>query len=124
MARGGAGAFGGKVLDSVAVWFGLCAVFPLGPADSRRPLSLRNFDLLVLVSFSASLWFFNRGEIFTSVPLAYPPLVYSLPACTAGLLAAVRRRRGGRSGLSGCSPRATVFLAGLRIASTWRRLAA
>jgi hypothetical protein len=33
---------------------------------------------LVLVSFSVSLWFFNRGDIFTSVPLAYPPLVYLL----------------------------------------------
>jgi hypothetical protein len=78
MARGGDGAFGGKVLDSAPVWFGLCAVFLLGLADLRRPLSLRNLDLLVLVSFSASLWFFNRGEIFTSVPLAYPPLLYLL----------------------------------------------
>jgi hypothetical protein len=32
----------------------------------------------VLVSFSASLWYFNRGEIFRSVPLAYPPLFYLL----------------------------------------------
>ena len=32
----------------------------------------------MLLSFSVSLWFFNRGDIFTSVPLVYPPLVYLL----------------------------------------------
>src|SRR5262249_23243447 len=30
MARGGRGAFGGKVLDSAPIWFGLCAVFLVG----------------------------------------------------------------------------------------------
>ena len=42
----------------------------------RRLLSLRTLDLLVLLSFSVSLIWFNRGEIFTSVPLQYPPMVY------------------------------------------------
>ncbi len=40
-----------------------------------------NGDLLVLLSFSVSLFFFNRGDIFTSVPLAYPPLAYLLVRC-------------------------------------------
>ena len=53
---------------------------------------MRNLDLLVLVSFSASLWFFNHGEIFTSVPLAYPPLVYLL----GRMLWIVRARDGAR----------------------------
>src|SRR3954469_25154313 len=44
MARGYPGAFGGREINSYAVW----------------------------------LWFFTRGEIFTSVPLAYPPLLYLL----------------------------------------------
>src|SRR4029453_13774271 len=48
------------------------------PAARPRPLSLRNLALLVLLSFTGSLWFFNRGDIFTSVPLAYPPLLYLL----------------------------------------------
>jgi hypothetical protein len=78
MARGGEAAFGGKTLDRVAVWLGLCLIFLVGLADLRRPLSLRNLDLLVLLSFSVSLAFFNRGEVFASVPLAYPPLVYLL----------------------------------------------
>src|SRR6185436_568301 len=45
------------------------------------PLSLRNLDLLVLLSFSVSLRLFNEGEIFWSAPLAYPPLVYLLARC-------------------------------------------
>jgi hypothetical protein len=76
MARGGAGAFGGKKINSYPVWLGLCALFLLGLADWRRPLSLRNLDLVALLSFSVSLWYFNRGDIFTSAPLVYPPLLY------------------------------------------------
>ncbi len=78
MARGSNGAFGGKKINSVPVWLGFCLLFLVGLADFRRPLSLRNLDLLALLSFSVSLWFFNRGEIFTSVPLVYPPLLYLL----------------------------------------------
>ena len=78
MARGRKGAFGGKTLDSWYVWLGFCAVFLLGLADLRRPFSLRNLDLLALLAFSVSLAFFNRGEIFRSAPLAYPPLLYLL----------------------------------------------
>src|SRR5512133_938727 len=78
MARGSPGAFGGKEINSVPVWLGFCALFFFGLADLRRPFSLRNLDLLVLLSFTVSLWFFNRGDIFTSVPLAYPPLLYLL----------------------------------------------
>jgi hypothetical protein len=76
MARGGAGAFGGEKINEPLVWIGFCLVFLIGLADLRRPLSLRNLDLLALLSFSISLRFFNEGDIFTSVPLAYPPLVY------------------------------------------------
>jgi hypothetical protein len=78
MARGGPGAFGGKKINSLAVWLALCGVFLLGLADLRRPLSLRNVDLLALLSFSISLWYFNHGRIFSSVPLVYPGLVYLL----------------------------------------------
>jgi hypothetical protein len=78
MARGGGAAFGGKRINSLPVWLGFCAVFLLGLADLRRPFSLRNLDLLALLSFSVSLWYFNHGHIFTSVPLVYPGLVYLL----------------------------------------------
>jgi hypothetical protein len=116
MARGGPGAFGGDKINDPAIWVGLCAVFLLGLADFRRPLSLRNLDLLALLSFSVSLWFFNRGDVFTSVPAAYPPLVYLL-ARTVWI--GIRGRVGGAAArplwpvwmLVG----ATVFLAGFRI---------
>ena len=76
MARGGSGAFGGKKINSYPVWLGFCALFLLALADWRRPLSLRNLDLVALLSFSVSLWYFNRGNIFMSAPLVYPPLIY------------------------------------------------
>jgi hypothetical protein len=116
MARGGPGAFGGEKINDPAIWLGLCAVFLLGLADLRRPLSLRNLDLLALASFSVSLWFFNRGNIFASVPAVYPPLAYLL-ARTAWI--------GARGRVGGAAVRpvwpvwmligATVFLAGFRI---------
>ena len=78
MARGYNGAFGGREINSAGVWLAFCLLFLVGLADLRRPLSMRNLDLLALLSFSVSLWFFNRGGIFTSVPLVYPPLLYLL----------------------------------------------
>ena len=78
MARGGPGTFGGKQINSYAVWLSFCAVFLLGLADLRRPFSLRNLDLLALLSFTVSLWYFNHGHIFASVSLVYPGLLYLL----------------------------------------------
>jgi hypothetical protein len=81
MARGYAGAFGGKKINSLRYWLPFCFVFLLGLLDFRRPLSLRNLDLFALLSFSVSLWFFNHGNVFTSVPLVYPPLLYLFARC-------------------------------------------
>jgi hypothetical protein len=81
MARGSEGAFGGKKINSTPVWLSFCAAFLLGLLDFRRLFSLRNLDLLALLSFTASLWYFNHGNVFTSVPLAYPPMVYLLARC-------------------------------------------
>ncbi len=76
MARGGEGSFGGKTLLKPYVWVAFCLVFLLGLGDLRRPLSMRNLDLLALLGFTVSLAFFDRGEIFRSVPLVYPVLAY------------------------------------------------
>jgi hypothetical protein len=81
MARGSPGAFGGTKINSYRVWLAFCALFLLGLADWRRPLSLRNLDLLVLLSFSVSLWFFNHGNVFAAVPLVYPALLWLLARC-------------------------------------------
>ena len=76
MARGSPGAFGGKQINTLPVWLGFCALFLIGLGDLRRPFSLRNLDLIALLSFSVSLWFFNHGHIFSSASLVYPPLFY------------------------------------------------
>ncbi len=78
MARGYDGAFGRK-LNAPYVWLPLCAIFLIGLFDWRRPLRVAHLDLLVLVAgFGVSHFFFNRGEIGLSVPLAYPALLYLL----------------------------------------------
>ncbi len=77
MARGYPGAFGRHV-NALYVWLPLCVLFLLPFIEWRRPFALRHLDLLVLLSFSVSLAFFNHGEIYKSVPLTYPPLIYLL----------------------------------------------
>jgi hypothetical protein len=41
----------------------MCALFLLPFFDFRRPFSLLHLDLLVLLSFSVSLAFFNHAHI-------------------------------------------------------------
>ena len=77
MARGYNGAFG-RSINHAWIWLSLCAVFLFGLADFRRLLSVRNLDLLVLLSFSLSLYYFNQGRVFSAMPLVYPPLLYLL----------------------------------------------
>jgi hypothetical protein len=115
MARGYSGAFGGKVINNTWVWLGLCAAFLLGLGNLRRPFSLRNLDLIALLSFSVSLWYFNKGNIFTSVPLAYPPFIYLLARMI--WIGARRRPAGGSRPVwpVWLLAAATVFLLGFRI---------
>jgi hypothetical protein len=88
MARGLPGAFGRKV-NAPYVWIPLMVAFLLPFFDWRRPFRLLHLDLLALLAFSVSHLYFNRGEIFTSVPLVYPVLVYLL----VRMLVFVYRRR-------------------------------
>jgi hypothetical protein len=88
MARGYPGAFGRHV-NALYIWLPLCVLFMVPFFNFRRPLSLLHLDLLVLLSFSVSLAFFNHARIYASVPLVYPPLVYLL----VRMLALLRRVR-------------------------------
>ena len=114
MARGGPGAFGGTKINSYPVWLGFCAAFLLGLVDWRRLFSLRNLDLLVLLSFSVSLWFFNHGNIFAAMPLVYPGLVWLLARCL-WIGSATGAPRGSTVWPVWLLVGATVFLAGFRI---------
>jgi hypothetical protein len=82
MARGYAGAFGRK-LNAPYVWLPLCLLFVVPFVDPRRPFRLLHLDLLAILAFGASHYFFNRGDISTSVPLVYPVLGYLLLRCLA-----------------------------------------
>jgi glycosyl transferase family 87 len=116
MARGYSGQFGGK-LNAPYVWLPLCVLFLLPFVDPRRPFRLLHLDLLALLAFGASHYFFNRGDISASVPLVYPVLVYLL----ARMLFAGFRRRSAPGRLLPVVPvawlaLAVVFLAGFRVA--------
>ncbi|HZS30403.1 MAG TPA: hypothetical protein VFA37_04035 [Gaiellaceae bacterium] len=114
MARGSPGAFGGTAINNPWIWGAFCAVFLLGLGDVKRPLSLRNLDLLFLLWPTASLWYFNHGDVFTAVPLFYPCLIWVV---VRGVWIGTRNR-----GTPG-APRwpvwvligATIFLAGFRV---------
>jgi len=114
MARGYSGAFGGSKINSYPVWLSFCALFLLGLVDWRRLLSIRNADLVVLLSFSVSLWFFNRGHVFAAMSLVYPPLAWVLLRCLW-----IARRDTPSRGLPvwpvWLLAAATVFVAGFRI---------
>lgn len=116
MARGYPGAFGHSI-NAPWLWIGLCLLFVLPFIDPRRPLRLLHLDLLVLVGFSASLAFFNNGNLGISVPIVAPLLAYvAVRLAVIGL----RRNPPAPSGLPLLVPwrwlaAGTLFLIGLRV---------
>jgi hypothetical protein len=114
MARGYPGAFGRKI-NAPYVWIPLCGFFLLGLLDWRRLRRIAHLDLLVLLAFGVSHYFFNRANIGVSVPLVYPVLAYLLARM---LWIGLRGRgEGWRPSLPvGWLAVATVFLMAFRIA--------
>jgi len=93
MARGYTGYFG-DTFEAWYVWLPLCLLFVAPFVNPRRPFRILHLDLLVLVGgFGLSHFFFNKGEIGTSVPLVYPVLAYFLARM---LVAGFRPRRTGQ----------------------------
>ncbi|HVY96913.1 MAG TPA: glycosyltransferase 87 family protein [Solirubrobacterales bacterium] len=107
MARGYSGAFGHK-LNAPYVFLPLCALFLLGLVDWRRWRRLANLDLLALLGFGVSHYFFNRAEIGLSVPLVYPVLLYLL-----GRALWIGFRGGSGEGLRPVWPAAWLLVAAL-----------
>jgi hypothetical protein len=114
MLRGSPGAFGGKKINSPWIWGAFCLVFLIGLGNFRRPLSLRNLDLVMLLSPTASLWFFNHGDVFTAVPLFYPALIWVVGR---GIWVGITGRGSGSRALwpTWLLLAAAVFLAGFRV---------
>ena len=71
----------GGILNRPLIWLSFCLFFLVGLANLRKPLSLRNLDLLVFLSFSIYLLYFNEGRVFASVAAASVPLVYLIGRC-------------------------------------------
>jgi hypothetical protein len=118
MARGYKGAFGRHV-NALYIWLPLCLLFFAPFFDFRRPFRLLHLDLLVLLSLSVSLAFFNHAQIYKSVPFVYPPLVYLLLRMLALSRRGRGRKRPGPLRLLLPTPwlaLALVFLIGFRVA--------
>jgi hypothetical protein len=81
----------GRSLNEPYVWLPLAALFLVPFVDFRRLRRLVHLDLLVVLAFGASQYFFNRGDIEVSVPLTYPLLAYLLARL---LMAGLRPRPG------------------------------
>ena len=77
MARGDFGAYG-KEANYWWVWGPMALVFALAFARTDKLYSLRNLDVLVLLSFLVSHGFFRAGVSYEAVLLWYVPLVYLL----------------------------------------------
>jgi hypothetical protein len=93
LARGYDGAVAGDV-NEWWFWLPLCVLFLAPFVDPRRPLRLLHLDLLALLGFSASLFFFNKAEIGLSVALVYPVLAYLfVRALVAGFRPSESRER-------------------------------
>jgi hypothetical protein len=93
LARGYAPSVGGP-LNLWYVWLPLALLFVAPFVDPRRPFRLVHLDLLVLLGFGVSQYFFNRGDVDVSVPLTYPLLGYLLVRlAVAGFRPRPRRQR-------------------------------
>jgi hypothetical protein len=77
MARGDYGAYG-KHANYPYVWGPLALLFALAFWRTDKLYSLRNLDLLALLSFLVSHGFFRAGETYPAVLLWYLPLLYLL----------------------------------------------
>ena len=75
LARGYEDAVAGDVSEWW-IWLPMCLLFLLPFLDPRRPFRLLHLDMLAMLAFGVSHFFFNRGEIALSVPLVYPVLAY------------------------------------------------
>lgn len=90
LARGEERALSGVFYDP-RVWllFGVLFVAPF--FDPRRPFRLLHLDLLMMLAFGVSHYFYERSDVERSVPLVYPVLAYILARM---LVAGFRPRRG------------------------------
>jgi hypothetical protein len=72
----------GGVLNRPLVWLSFCAFFLIGLGNLRRPLCMRNLDLLAFLSFSVHIWYFNEGRVFASIIAASVTFVYLIARST------------------------------------------
>ena len=118
------GSFGGKTLLTPWVWIAFCAVFLLGLADFRRPLSVRNLDLLALLAFSVVARLLQPRRDLRERPARLPRARLSARPRARRRLRATRRAACVRCGRPGRSRRRPSSSSASASGSTSRRRAA
>lgn len=91
LVRGYPGVLGGK-LNAPYIWLPLCLLFIVPFFDPRRPFRLLHLDLLMLLAFGISHFFFAAGRPNLSVPLVYPFLAYVTVRMAFAAFRPIRRR--------------------------------
>jgi hypothetical protein len=82
----------GQKLNAPWIWLPLCLLFLAPFVDFRRPFRLLHLDLLVILGFGVSQFWFGLGRPDVSVPLVYPFLLYvAVRLAIAGFRPARRR---------------------------------
>jgi hypothetical protein len=71
----------GGAINRPSIWLAFAFFFFVGLANLRRPFSMRNLDLLALLSLSAYLALFNSGRVFASAIAAALSLAYLGARC-------------------------------------------
>jgi hypothetical protein len=82
----------GQKLNAPYIWLTLCFFFLLPFFDFRHPFRLLHLDLVMLLGFGASHYFFNLGKPWISVPLIYPALLYCAGRMAVAGFRPARRR--------------------------------
>lgn len=77
MARGEYGSYG-KQANYWYVWGPMALLFALAFVRTDKMFSIRNLDIVMLLSFLVSHGFFRAGYSYEAVLLWYPPLIYLL----------------------------------------------
>jgi len=71
----------GGAINRPLIWLLFSALFLCGLANLKRPLSIRNLDLVGMLSFSVSVLFLNDGRVFAADVAAAASLVYLIARC-------------------------------------------
>lgn len=104
----------GGIINRPLLWLAFCTFFLFGLADLRRPLSMRNLDLLALLSLSVHVALLNEARVFAADLAALASFAYLIPRAI-WIGTTNRSARGSSTAPTWLLVAGLVFLLGLRV---------